>query len=299
MSQPTANATLRWSPACGFELDLNASVQGVQLAFAAMPLPADGTVELRGGALELDKLDLLFKAQIDVNGSPGQLHEAQMTIAGEETDSSLNLECVVEDVETGDLKDLKIEMPLVIPDEAPKAGGPKPTPADEAELDWEDDDTLEAMFRDPEPTHGGAFEPIVESKERPAGGGGKGFDALLKALLSMGDEGAAGNTDEQTPAEPVASVVAEAIEEHSSPEPADLDPGNARGLLALLIENGDLELEPDFTVDHLVKGAALIVAALRPAGQRAMDLSQWLFSQDAVAELYMDDESLASLLEQW
>ena len=67
----------------------------------------------------------------------------------------------------------------------------------------------------------------------------------------------------------------------------------------MLIQAEDLELEEGFSVDDLVAGAAPIVAGMKPSGQKATALSEWLFQQDSVAELYMDDESLASLLEQW
>ena len=65
------------------------------------------------------------------------------------------------------------------------------------------------------------------------------------------------------------------------------------------MEKEALEIEDGHDVSELVAGAAPIVASPKPPGARASALSNWLFSQEAVAELYMDDDTLAGLLEQW
>jgi len=66
-----------------------------------------------------------------------------------------------------------------------------------------------------------------------------------------------------------------------------------------LVGRGEVELEPDHAVEGLVGGASPILASAKPPSARAAALSEWLFEQDAVAELYVDDDSLASLIDQW
>ena len=213
--------------------------------------------------------------------------------------------------------DFQCSAPVSIPKDAPESGGPKPVPSDDAELDWEDDDTLEAMLGEPSSTAEIAFkdaelEPKSTSVPDDTANAPKekGLDALLKALLStdgpkLDEEMPASHDDgddevsDELPPSGADSLFGALLGGALSDEPEDLDPANAKGLLSLLIESGDLELEEDAELDDLVPGAAPIVASPRPSGAKAAALSEWLFEQDGVAELYMDDESLASLLEQW
>lgn len=279
------------------------------VAITAIPISADGSIELLGGPIELDKLDLLFKAQVDVGGIPGQVHEGQITF----TETTATLDCVVEEVESGELIDFQCKAHVGIPKEAPQAGGPKPIPSDDAELDWEDDDTLEAMLGEPSSTAEIAFKDVDMDRRPPQPGSEsdapkeKGLDALLKALLTS--DGPKTDLDNEPPLPPeeddaemnvgTDSLFSALLGGAITDEPEDLDPANAKGLLSLLVESGDLELEDDAELDDLVPGAAPIVASPKPSGAKAASLSEWLFEQDGVAELYMDDESLASLLEQW
>jgi hypothetical protein len=302
--QPTAGtAHLKWTSDFGFRLDFTGVSEEMTVAISGIPVPADGTIELQSGPLELDKLDLLFKAQVDVGGLPGQVHEAQIVF----TEKRAELSCVVEEVESGELIDFECGVEITIPDGVPETGGPKPIPSDDEELDWEDDDTLEAMLGDDGSIlEGGAFPlpslanedavTLEAPKSEPTKG--KGLDALLKALLGSTPEAEAeleaeaGFPDFEDEEQPVDS-------EPAPVEASVFDPANAKGLLELLVKGEDLELEDGFSVDDLVGGAAPIIAAMRPSTQKATALTEWLFQQDAVAELYMDDDSLASLLEQW
>ena len=60
-----------------------------------------------------------------------------------------------------------------------------------------------------------------------------------------------------------------------------------------------LELEDDAKLDALVGGTATILASRGGPEAQAARLSEWLLDQDSVADLYMADEDLAQLLEQW
>ena len=280
MDTTLGTSQLTWDSERGFRLNIAVKSQDVRLSLTGIPVPADGTIELFAQPIELDKLDLLFKAEVEVEGMPGQLHEAQVTFSKTE----IAVSCVIEEVESGDLQDFECKAAVFIPRGVPESGGPKPEPTDDAELDWEDDDTLEAMLGEPKIPNDLFIEEedAGDDEGLPAGGKAKGLDALLAALLSMDKADSAEDEKETKSAAPVIK-----------------DPGNAEGLLKLLVEGGDLELEDGHALSELIGGAAPIVASMRPSSSKAEALSSWLFSQDAVAELYMDDESLATLLEQW
>lgn len=296
---------LRWYPDRGFELDLNAAVDDVTLMLVAVPLPAGGTAELRDEKLELDKLEILFKAQVDVAGAPGQLTEAHVQIAKADGAEVIRLETVVEDAETGETREIKVEAPVQMPPEAPESGGPKPSPADEADLDWDDDDTFEAMFKDPltqenplpvaERKSGGDEAPAAEAKT------GGGFDRLLRALLSADPTDDEPSIDDEPSLPPAPDATLSLVEDEAPLPDSSMvaDPADARGLLGFLVEREQLELEDGHSVEELVAGAAPILASPKGADTRAAALSEWLFEQDAVAELYIDDDGLAGLIDQW
>ena len=73
----------------------------------------------------------------------------------------------------------------------------------------------------------------------------------------------------------------------------------AKSLLELLINRDELELEDDFEADVLAPGAARILAGRSGYEVMAQQLSEWLLEQEAVADLFVDDETLAQLLSEW
>jgi hypothetical protein len=302
-------ATLRWDPEKGFDFDLMAIRSHCAVRISGVPIPADGTGELKGSLLDLDRLEILFKAQVTIHGEPGQLMEAAVQVVGSDPGVRLSLAAKLEDVETGDILDFTAEVPVCIPTGVPEAGGPRRLPAQEDDLDWEDEATFERMLGEPmdmpfRPDFADELEPEDES-EKPTGEN-KGLEALLKALSSVDtiDEVVGENTDGDTnwgealPAseEPAPVPVAAA----SPPEDGLMSAGEeARQFLDLLIGREDLELEEGFSVDTLVAGAANILQAPTNAARMAGTLSEWLLEQEAVADLYIDDDSLGELLSEW
>lgn len=278
--------TLNWYPDRGFELDLDAASEDIKLRMVAVPVPADGTEELRAG-VELDRLEILFKAQADVHGEPGQVTEARVRLVEENGLSELELDVRIEDVETGGLLPFQTRQPVCLPPRAPTRGGPRPQPADEDELDWEDETTLEQMVVAPVGSVGGDTDgPAPERELSP-------LEALRRAVASLDEE----EEEEEVPVRPAPKP---------APPPA-APPGDqlisreeeAAGLLRLLIDRDALELEEDHELDELVPGVVRILAGRGSAESKAGALSAWLLEQPAVADLFADDDELTEILEQW
>ncbi len=287
------NSSLNWNPERGFELDLDLEHDGVVLAMSGMPVPADGTKELSKG-VELHRLDVLFKSQATVEGEPGQVHECTVTLKGDK----LRIDAKVEDVETGEIARVQVTIDANLPRGVPESGGPRPVPEDEDELDWEDETTLEKMVVEPGDRTPG---PAPTAGEPSA----KGLQALLRALVEgpeLTDEADLPSDDvseEEPPAAPepakrAASGARSPVDDQSmSPE------GEALALVELLIHGDNLELEEDFEARDLVEGVVGILAMPFSAERKAGMLSEWLLDQDAVADLYIGDDDLAQILEQW
>jgi hypothetical protein len=139
-----STGTLHWYEDRGFELDLEAAEDDVAMRLVAVPVPADGTEELRSG-VELDRLDILFKAIVEIQGEPAQLHEARVQLVVDGGNDLLEIDARCEDVETGDILPLKLSVAIRLPARAPERGGPRPVPQNEDDLDWEDETTLEQL----------------------------------------------------------------------------------------------------------------------------------------------------------
>lgn len=286
------DAKLSWSPDRGFVLSVDTNRAPVVLRFKAMPLPADGTVELCSG-VELDRIALMFKAEVEVAGEPGMLLGCTVKLVDPDKTSALALSGEIEDTETGDVTPLELTLPVAIPKDAPKAGGPRPDNMDEDELDWQDETTLDEIVLPPPP-------------KRPAGSGqsqepgAKGYERLLAALAAMDDDDELELDDAPEASE---SVVAKPPP--PPPPPADPDDqslgadAEARGFLELLVRAESLELEEGASLDALLDGTKRILKARGTFESKAGQLSNWLLDQDSVADLYIGDEELASLLEQW
>jgi len=301
------SCTLHWYADRGFELDVDVSTDEMTLRMMAVPVPADGTIELSEG-VELDRLEILFKSQVDIEGVPGQVHEATVRLKG---DDCLVLTAKLEDVETGDIMPLTRELPLVLPDGVPEQGGPKPQPTNEDDLDWEDETTIEKMVVQPPEVEAvaGASVPPPAEPEPPSSAG---LQALLKALVEGPDEELTDEVevdDLPPPVKPLpegleAGLAAElgASAEPAEPEPGDQSmtaEGEAKSLLDLLIRGEHLELEEGHTSAELAPGAADILGLPISPDNIAPRLSEWILEQPAVADLYIGDEDLAVILSQW
>ncbi|MEZ4239538.1 MAG: hypothetical protein R3F59_25955 [Myxococcota bacterium] len=267
------------------------------LRLAAVPVPADGTDELRAG-VDLDRLDILFKASIEISGETAQLQDARVTLTTENGEDALELDAKCEDVETGDIIPVRMVVPVRVPDGVPARGGPRPVPTNEDDLDWEDETTLEQLVVNA-PEVPNADEP---DEVRPASG--KGLQALLKALANIDDEdsvaeeGATLDEPDEEP-EPVRRNRPDDDEEEE-PEGPDQSlgaEGEARSLLQLLVDGGHVELEGE--IDGLVGGVTDILALPLSPESKATRLSGWLLEQEQVADLYIDDDELAEILERW
>jgi hypothetical protein len=300
----SGTVSLTWFADRGFELDLTADLEDIQLRFAALPVPADGTVELAEG-VELNKLDILFKCQAAIDGAPAQLQEARVAVR----DGKLVLDAKLEDVENGLLYPLETEIPVDLPPGLPESGGPRNESPDEDDLDWGDETTFEAIAGDVPDAALLTEErdkPEVEEPEEEVPP--KGLAALLQALKNLDDDNAepvAPMTDEvphpQGPATPNSPAAdAQTLADGSKLTDQKMGPvGEAISLIELLIEREDLELEEDHEPAELGEGTAAILATPTSYESKAATLSEWLLDQPAVADLFLDDETLAQILSQW
>lgn len=312
--------TLDWNPDRGFELDLDLTDGELSIRLATVPVNADGTAELERG-VELDRLDILFKANVELQGEPAQLLDARIVLLRNGHEVVLQLDARCEDVETGAIVPFQGRVPVSLPSGVPVAGGPRPVPTNEDELDWDDETTLEQMIVNAPETAGRprARDENDDADEPPTPepGRARGLQALLKALAEIDDEapeggnGAATDPDEdeepvrgppsrppQKPAIPTRPppAAAEAREEGDQSLGAR---GEARSLLNLLVDGDHLEVEDDTDLDELAAGVARVLALPGNAERKAERLSEWLLAQEGVADLYIGDDDLAELLERW
>ncbi|MEZ4319153.1 MAG: hypothetical protein R3F61_16680 [Myxococcota bacterium] len=291
----SGTATLTWFSDRGFELELSADLEDIQLRFAALPVPADGTIELAEG-VELNKLDILFKCQAAIDGAPAQLQDAVVAVR----DGKLFLNAGLEDVENGLLYPLEAEIPVRLPAGVPEAGGPRNQSPDEDELDWGDETTFEAIAGDvPDAALLTEEREITDDFEEPEpedeSPGPKGLAALLQALKNLDDEDA-------DPVAPVTEEVPMPDLPRSEPKQGDQMMGpvaEAVSLLKLLVDRDELELEDDHEAEELGSGVASILATPMSDDRKATALSEWLLEQPAVADLYVDDETLSQILSEW
>jgi hypothetical protein len=347
------SATLHWYSDRGFELDLEAAEDDVAIRLAAVPVPADGTAELRSG-VDLDRLDILFKAVVEINGEPAQLHDARVQLVEEEAQPALSLDAKCEDAETGEIVPVRWTVQVQVPDGVPLSGGPRPVPTNEDDLDWEDETTLEQLVVNAPETP--QFDDDDERLTPPskASAANKGLQALLQALARVDDDEANPETPTEDRLEPEPETPPEkggrrkgskarepkgkepkgkgkgkgrALVEPESdavrPQPAvpqpvgpqgpqpDMDAeasgpdqslgadAEAKGLLDLLVDGGNLELEDDAEVDGLIPGVKKILSLPLAPEAKASRLSSWLLGQEEVADLFIGDDDLAEILERW
>lgn len=322
--------TLNWYADRGFELDVEAAEDDVAIRLAAVPVPADGTDELREG-VDLDRLDILFKASVEIQGELAQLQDARVQLVREGGKYILELDAKCEDVETGEIVPLRLSVPISVPSGVPERGGPRPVPTNEDDLDWEDETTLEQLVNAPEAPItdiAGADVPGPGPGSRPAvpraATLGKGQQALLEAMARIDDDLDEPSSEVDLPAGELDDEDDDDLDDLDGPDQAPVPganrrvgsddddedaaegpdqslgaDGEAKSLLDLLVDGGNLELEGDAEVDGLVTGVAKILAATVPAEVKATRLSQWLLQQEEVADLFIADDDLAEILERW
>jgi hypothetical protein len=333
------SATLHWYSDRGFELDLEAAEDDVAIRLAAVPVPADGTAELRSG-VDLDRLDILFKAVVEINGEPAQLHDARVQLV-EEEGPALSLDAKCEDAETGEIVPVRWTVQVQVPAGVPLSGGPRPVPTNEDDLDWEDETTLEQLVVNAPET-----PQFDDDDERPAppsksSGANKGLQALLQALARVDEDETNPDPPTEDKPEPEPEVAPKGKRKGRAPKepkepkgkgkgkaktPAPPEPARAqgpqpelgaadmeatgpdqslgadaeaKGLLDLLVEGGNLELEDDSEVDGLIPGVKKILSLPLAPEAKASRLSSWLLSQEEVADLFIGDDDLAEILERW
>ena len=286
------DCTLTWTPEEGFVMDATASSPEVEIALRGVGVPADGSTELAQG-VTLHRLDVLFKGEAVVEGSMGQIQDA--TVRYE--DGQVVLDVRVEDVESGEMLEEQFRAPCAMPDGVPEGGGPRPGPIDEDDLDWEDEETLEQVVMAPEPPQPSSIdhedEAVLVAPEQkdaaehagpppvadPPEGEPSGMDRLLRALLNVEEEGKEEErgSDDQTMA----------LDEQGI------------GFLEILLAQDALEIEEGHVVDEIAGGVGAILSRDASSEVLAETLSNWLLDQPAVGDLFIGDEDLASLLEQW
>jgi len=296
-----SSCILNWYSDRGFEVDLDVEVEVVALRMAGIPIPVDGTRELREKPIELDRLDVLFKAQADVDGEPGQVREATVQLL----EQQLEVVARVEDVETGELLTVRAKVGFDMPTGVPESGGPRPMAQMEDELDWEDETTLEKLVVSAPPA---LPKREDEQPEEAPADDSKGLQRLLAALADLDED----DMPTEAAAEPELQTTLEAPDPDNEPtllnRPPALGPqgdqtmsaeAEARGLVQLLVDRGDLELEHPSGVASLAAGVVPILALHASSEAKATTLSGWLLDQDVVADLYIGDEDLAAILEEW
>lgn len=324
--------TLDWDADRGFELELDLTDGELSIRFATVPVNADGTAELERG-VELDRLDILFKANVELQGDPAQLLDARIVLVRTGHEAVLQLDARCEDVETGQIIPFQGRVPVALPAGVPVAGGPRPVPTNEDDLDWDDETTLEQMVVNAPETagrqRGDADDDVVDDDEAPAEPGrARGLQALLKALAEIDGDGD-GDTegdDAEPPSAEVEAPPGKAAPATRKAPPSKAPPskapgakapsrvpepereagdqslgakGEARSLLDLLVNGDHLEVEDDTDLDELAAGVARLLARPGSAERKAERLSEWLLAQEGVADLYIGDDDLAELLEKW
>jgi hypothetical protein len=312
------NCTLDWHTDRGFELELELTDGELSIRFANVPVNADGTAELERG-VDLDRLDILFKANVELQGDPAQLLDARIVLVRQGPSTLLQLDARCEDVETGSIIPFQGRVPVSLPSGVPVAGGPRPTPTNEDDLDWDDETTLEQLVVNaPEATRtrltdaAPALDEDDESDEEPAPPAkARGLQALLQALSSLDEDEPSDEAEpeEDAPAParnrpPSKPTLAKLAEAPPDPEREEGDQslgadGEARKLLDLLITGDNLEVEDDTDLDELATGVARILALPGSSERKATRLSEWLLQQEGVADLFIGDDDLAEILERW
>ena len=89
------------------------------------------------------------------------------------------------------------------------------------------------------------------------------------------------------------------VDEAEGPDQSLGAEGEARSLLELLLGGEHFELEEGASIDELVPGVTEILALPLASEAKASRLSGWLLDQVQIADLFIDDDDLAEILERW
>ena len=274
-------------------MDAVASTPDLEVSLKGVGVPADGQVKL-GQGVALHRLDVLFKGEAVVEGSIGQIQDASVRYE----DGHMVLSVRVEDVESGEVLEEQFRAKCEMPDGAPPSGGPCPESIDEDDLDWEDEETLEQIMS-PD-TSGPTALPVSEGPlalpVAPA-------RSQQESLNAEAEEGA----EEEVPSSGMdrllrALLGAEDDDEEEAREPDDQTMGvweQGLGFLQILLGQDALEIEEGHEVNEIAEGVGTILSRDASSEVLAETLSNWLLEQPAVGDLFIGDEDLASMLEQW
>lgn len=297
MSAPTAS--LSYSAQGGIKLDLDGTIDGISVRFMGVSVPAEGLAALRKAPVALFEMDLLFSTHIDLGDAPGQLHTGAVQIDGD----ALVLSGELEDAETGQSSQWKARFALQLDGSVPEEGGTVlDEPAEDA-FDFDDDEDDMAMPKG----EGGGMEALLRTlMKTPPGAGDDDFDEPSDEALAALESEEGEDEDDDEDDTGMSSQLLAAILGASSVEPEaasqahhDDDLTHAVNFLQLLVDREGLELEEGASLEALAEGAAPIILSEGRADKRATQLSNWLLDQPGVEELYIDDESLEGLLDQW
>ncbi len=280
-----ATATLHFDRDHGFELDLAADESSISLRCDRLPVRVDGTIALSAGPVALDRLDVLFKASATMDGEPAQLHGATLQLV----DGVLVLHTEVEDVETGDVVDFDLRIPVSVPADAPASGGPLAPALDEDELDWADETTMERVLGS-------------DSEAAPARGRAGGLASLLQAIRTAGE----GEDEEADGGELDGDEEGEDGDEFDTDDgPFDPAPApnpirdESRSLVDIMLKQEWLAIAEDADVDALADAIAPVLGGRGSAETKAARIGDVLLSHPAVDEVFVDDDALAEFLERW
>ncbi len=290
---------LDWDAERGFRLTLHASSSEAVVRIDDMPVPADGTVELAAAPVALDRLEVLFKAVVEIEGQPGQIRSATVQLVGDD----LVLEAEVEDAETGDVLPFSARLGVALAANVPAAGGPRPGPLDEDSLDWDDDTTMERLFGGKE--DGGPVPKVTVRKG--------GIESLLQAISRLDENDSEGGADDEEEddlddgdefdesEDPEEAMLSEYDTDEPPVRKSKVSGANSEALelLRMLVQREGVILQAGVGPEALADGVAAVLARRGSAEKKAEALSAWLMAQDAVEDVFIDDEELASVLERW
>jgi hypothetical protein len=152
-----------------------------------------------------------------------------------------------------------------------------PAPKSTSELEEEEDPAPQkGEGVDAEPS--GASDVTV-SQEEEGQAPASGMNRLLRALLNVGDE------DE---------------EEEKGPDDQTMGlKEQGLGFLRILLAQDALEIEEGHEVGEIAEGVGLILSKDTSSEVLAETLSNWLLEQPAVGDLFVGDEDLEAMLDQW